>query len=84
MNTKLRLLVALLAGALALPALANGRDHDDDDRDTRKVKRAEALALVNGRIHTMDAQNRVVSEVLIENGRFVEVGRRVDRSGRVR
>jgi len=86
MDTKLKLLVALLAGALALPALATGRyhDRDDDDRDTRKVKRAEALALVNGRIHTMDAKNRVVSEVLIENGRFVEVGRRVDRSGRVK
>ena len=85
METRLRILVALLAGALAAPALATGRhDHDDDDRDTRKVKRAEALALVNGRIHTMDAQNRVVSEVLIENGRFVEVGRRVDRSGRVK
>jgi predicted amidohydrolase YtcJ len=48
------------------------------------VKRAQALALVNGRIHTMDAKNRVVSEVLIENGRFVEVGRKVDRSGRVK
>jgi predicted amidohydrolase YtcJ len=75
--------VALLAAALALPALAQA-DRDDDDRDTRKVKRAQALALVNGRIHTMDAKNRVVSEVLIENGRFVEVGRKVDRSGRVK
>ncbi|HEY8250290.1 MAG TPA: amidohydrolase family protein [Burkholderiales bacterium] len=86
MKTSLKLLSAALLAALALPALANGRhhDHDDDDRDTRKVKRAEALALVNGRIHTMDAKNRVVEEVLIENGRFVEVGRRVDRSGRVK
>ena len=77
--------VLLLAAALAAPAAGHARnDHDDDDRDTRKVKRAEALALVNGRIHTMDAKNRVVDEVLIENGRFVEVGRRVDRSGRVK
>ena len=75
--------VGLLAAALALPALAQA-DRDDDDRDTRKVKRAQALALVNGRIHTMDAKNRVVDEVLIENGRFVEVGRHVDRSGRVK
>ena len=71
---------ARAAGARQRP----DHDRDDDDRDTRKVKRAEALALVNGRIHTMDAKNRVVSEVLIENGRFVEVGRRVDRSGRVK
>jgi predicted amidohydrolase YtcJ len=32
----------------------------------------------------MDAQNRVVEEVLIENGRFVQVGRHVDRGGRVK
>jgi predicted amidohydrolase YtcJ len=83
---ELKILAALLAGALAATALASGRHHDrdDDDRDTRKVKRAEALALVNGRIHTMDAKNRVVDEVLIENGRFVQVGRKVDRSGRVK
>jgi predicted amidohydrolase YtcJ len=32
------------------------------------------LALVNGKIHTMDPNNRVVSEVLIRNGRFAAVG----------
>jgi predicted amidohydrolase YtcJ len=32
------------------------------------------LILVDGRIHTMDARNRVVSSVAIKNGRFVEVG----------
>jgi len=32
------------------------------------------LALVNGRIHTMDATNRIVSQVVIRNGRFAEVG----------
>jgi predicted amidohydrolase YtcJ len=76
------LVAAALLGALALPALADGdRDHDGKDK---RVKRAEALVLTNGRIHTMDAKNRVVEEVLVENGRFFEVGRRVDRSGRVR
>jgi predicted amidohydrolase YtcJ len=82
MKTTLRFLAALLAAALAMPALARDDDRGHH-RDTWKVKRERALALVNGRIHTMDAQNRVVEEVLIENGRFVQVGRKVDRDGRV-
>jgi predicted amidohydrolase YtcJ len=82
MKTGLKILAAILSGALALPALAHGER--DDDRDRKKVKRAHSLVLTNGRIHTMDAQNRVVEEVLIENGRIVEAGRRVDRSGRVK
>ena len=32
------------------------------------------LALVNGRIHTMDAGNTVATTVTIRNGRFVAVG----------
>jgi predicted amidohydrolase YtcJ len=32
------------------------------------------LALVNGKIHTMDASKRVVSQALIQNGRFTAVG----------
>ena len=35
------------------------------------------LALINGRIHTMDANNRVVSQALIRNGRFAAVGNNV-------
>lgn len=34
----------------------------------------EALVLTNGRIHTMDAERRIVSEVLVRNGRFAVVG----------
>src|SRR5262249_41557549 len=37
------------------------------------------LALINGRIHTMDDANSVVSEVLISNGRFVQVGNPKDK-----
>src|SRR5262252_7486523 len=48
------------------------------------------LLLVNGKIHTMDGASRVVSQVLIENGRFAAVGdnlsargaRRIDLKGR--
>jgi len=36
----------------------------------------QTLALVNGRIHTMDAANTVVNTVSIRNGRFVAVGGR--------
>jgi predicted amidohydrolase YtcJ len=81
MTTKTDLVrAALLAAALALPILAEA----NPGGETRKVGRSYALALVNGRIHTMDAQKRVVEEVLIENGRFVQVGRHVDRGGRVK
>src|SRR5262245_51315663 len=37
------------------------------------------LALINGKIHTMDDANSVVSEVLISNGRFVQVGNPKDK-----
>ena len=30
------------------------------------------IALINGRIHTMDANNRVVSQALIRNGRILQ------------
>jgi predicted amidohydrolase YtcJ len=40
------------------------------------------LALINGRIHTMGGSDSVVSEVLIENGRFVQVGNPKDRPGK--
>jgi predicted amidohydrolase YtcJ len=35
------------------------------------------VAYINGRIHTMDAGSRVVSQVLIRNGRFAAVGNNV-------
>ena len=41
-----------------------------------------ALVLVNGRIHTMDQNNRVVSQALIRNGRFAAVGNSVAVRGR--
>ena len=38
---------------------------------------APDLLLVNGRIHTMDPESRVVSQVLIRGGRFTAVGNNV-------
>jgi predicted amidohydrolase YtcJ len=46
---------------LAQPTPANAPDAAD-------------LMLVNGRIHTMDRGNRIVSEAVIQNGRFSAVG----------
>ena len=40
----------------------------------RAKKKDRELVLVNGRIHTMDDRNRVVSSVSIRDGRFAEVG----------
>jgi hypothetical protein len=52
--------------------------------------RSEELVLVNGRIHTMDDQNRIVDSVAIRDGRFVSIGhdsgshggKRIDLRGR--
>jgi hypothetical protein len=38
------------------------------------VAAAQDMALINGNIHTMDGTRRVVSQVLIRNGRFAAVG----------
>src|SRR6185369_852780 len=43
---------------------------------------ATDLLLVNGRIHTMDAASRVVSQALIRDGRFTAVGNNVPSPGR--
>src|SRR2546427_11617616 len=56
--------VALAACIAAAPAWA------DDDED---CKAGGSLRLVNGRIHTMDKNDSVVSSVLIRNGKFAGV-----------
>ena len=40
------------------------------------------VALINGKIHTMDSANSVVSEVLIADGRFIQVGNPKDKPGK--
>src|SRR2546422_10893773 len=59
--------VALAACIAATPAWA------DDDED---CKAGGSLRLVNGKIHTMDKNDSVVSSVLIKNGKFAAVGHR--------
>jgi predicted amidohydrolase YtcJ len=57
---------ALAVGGLRVPEL---------------LAQTQDLLLVNGRIHTMDAARRVVSQVLIQHGRFADVGDRVSARG---
>ncbi len=65
--------VAAVTGTGPGTAAATGR-HDGDQGHGK----SQELVLVNGRIHTLDDRNRVVSSVAIRNGRFVAVGRNVD------
>ena len=49
-------------------------------RRRRRPRADETLALVNGRIHTMDGRNTVARVVTIRNGRFISVGDSVPRN----
>jgi predicted amidohydrolase YtcJ len=58
-----------LALALTIPSLpAAGAQANSDCPNGREI------VLINGRIHTMDASNSVVSAVTMRNGKFVSVG----------
>src|ERR1700741_2579472 len=67
---------AAAAGASVVGrAGARDDDHDHDrDHDHDEPHNEADLILINGRIHTMDDKNRVVSAVSVKNGRFLEVG----------
>ncbi|MEI9811602.1 MAG: twin-arginine translocation signal domain-containing protein [Acidobacteriota bacterium] len=60
------------AGALALGGAAGARLFAQSPAPS--APRATDLAIVNAKIHTMDATNRVVSQALIQNGRFAAAG----------
>jgi len=64
---------ATVAAGSTLASRAGAKDRDDDRRDPPGHTDAD-LILENGKIHTMDGKNRVVSEVAIKNGRFLSVG----------
>lgn len=61
-----------------------GRGRDTGRRRGRGRRHGEKLALVNGKIHTMDEHNRFARAVLIEDGVFTEVGQVVRRDGNTR
>jgi predicted amidohydrolase YtcJ len=72
---------AVVGGAAALgglaPAVATAHGGRDDNKGGKG--RGGRLLLTDGKIHTMDDRNRVVRDVLIEDGRFVEVGNHIRR-----
>src|ERR1044071_1422447 len=62
-------------GAAAMAGLAAARLRAQAPRAVSPSPNAPPdLVLVNGRIHTMDAQDRVVSRVSISTGRFTAIG----------
>ena len=60
------------AGMISAPPPATATPVDDP---------SEALVFVNGRIHTMDDKNSIVSSVTMKNGRFTAVGNGVQAQG---
>jgi hypothetical protein len=76
---------AVVGGAAALgglaPAVASA--HGDGGKGGKGGRggkgRGGRLLLTDGKIHTMDDHNRVVRDVLIEDGKFVEVGNHIRR-----
>src|SRR5437764_886960 len=74
-----------LAGGAALGIAASGLGFGESfAQQTSQAGRAAAtgpqdMALVNGKIYTMDGSKRVVSQALIQNGRFSAVSNNVSR-----
>ena len=73
-DSRLRLRFATVAACAFASVLVAAQSWANDDRDDERCAGNNALRLVNGRIHTMDAKDRIVSSVLIRNGRFAAVG----------
>jgi predicted amidohydrolase YtcJ len=71
-----------LGGAAAL-AIGSGLDISAAYAQAQQPAAADTrdLGFINGRIHTMDPNNRIVSQVLIRNGRFAAVGNAVVNPG---
>ncbi len=67
MARRVLLAIGLAAGALAQEPASGCRD----------------LKLINGRIHTLDARDSIVSTVAIQNGRFVDPATRLNPCARI-
>jgi len=65
---------AAASGALLAGSAQGMWKPESKKRHKRPSNPDTDLVLVNGRIHTMDGRQRIVSSVAIKDGRFVEVG----------
>ena len=68
------------AAAIGAAAVSAAPDAAGQAPATPPPTADETLALVNGRIHTMDARNTLARVVTIRNGRFIAVGDVVPRN----
>src|SRR5437899_11756888 len=65
---------AAAASGSMLSSAARKEEDADEKRGRRPPNDAPDTVLINGKIHTMDDENPVVSSVSITDGRFAEVG----------
>jgi hypothetical protein len=64
----------LKTGALSGLAALAGTAQADTAADARRGPDPDEIVLINGRIHTMDAQNRVVRSVALKQGKILYAG----------
>src|SRR5882762_5074652 len=65
---------AAASGSMLSSAAREEKHGEESDRQRPPSDDAPDIVFVNGRIHTMDDENTVVSAVSIRDGRFAEVG----------
>src|SRR5213595_1958556 len=77
--TRRRFIQGAAAAAAASGSMLSSAAREAEDAEEKHGRRppsddAPDIVFVNGKIHTMDDENTVVSAVSIRDGRFVEVG----------
>ena len=71
---------AAALGVAGAPGLASAAAQAQQPANAPLPLADETLALVNGRIHTLDARNTIARVATIRNGRFISVGDSVPRN----
>jgi predicted amidohydrolase YtcJ len=74
MSTPRRISLLVASTLLAGMATITASVAHDGDRDNDRCSGSRDVRLVNGKIHTLDSRNSIVSSVTIKNGKIVSVG----------